>query len=71
MNTFVSFNISIDPKDKDSIYLPDLVGAQLGIECAKNNIRQFLERQEEKTKKIEENIPNILKTINTFFGEKQ
>ena len=71
MNTFVSFNISIDPKDKDSIYLPDLIGAQLGIEKAKNNIKQFLKRQEEKTKKIEDNIPNILKTINMFFGEKQ
>lgn len=71
MQNLVSYNISIDTNDKNSIYLPDLIGAHLGIEEAKNNIRQFLERQEAKTKTITDNIPKMIKTINEFFGDRQ
>lgn len=71
MQNLVSYNISIDPNDKDSIYLPDLIGAQLGIEEARNNLRQFLEYQEAKVSEVTESIPNMINLINTYFGDKQ
>lgn len=71
MQNLVSYNISTDPNDKDSIYLPDLIGAQLGIEEAKNNIKQFLEYQEAKTHKVTESIPSMVNLINTYFGDKR
>jgi uncharacterized protein (DUF2225 family) len=71
MINIISFNISTDKNDKDSIYFPDLIGAQLGIKEAKDNIRQFLDRQETKTKTITDNIPKMIKTINEFFGDKK
>lgn len=71
MQNLVSYNISTDPNDKDSIYLPDLIGAQLGIEEARNNLRQFLEREETKIQKIKDDIPNMTNLINTYFGGKQ
>lgn len=64
------FRVTTDPNDKDSIYLPDLIGAQLGIEEAKDNIRQFLEREETKIQKIKDDIPNMINLINTYFGER-
>lgn len=71
MQNLVSYNISTDPNDKDSIYLPDLIGAQLGIEEARNNLRQFLAREETKIQKIKDDIPNMTNLINTYFGGKQ
>ena len=71
MQNLVSYNISTDPNDKDSMYLPDLIGAQLGIEEAKDNIRQFLEREETKIQKIKDDIPNMISLINAYFGDKQ
>ena len=71
MQNLVSYNISTDPNDKDSIYLPDLIGAQLGIEEARNNLRQFLEYQEAKVSKVTESIPSMVNLINAYFGDRQ
>lgn len=65
------FRVTTDPNDKDSIYFPDLIGAQLGIKEAKDNIRQFLEREETKIQKVKDDIPNMINLINTYFGDKQ
>jgi hypothetical protein len=71
MQSLIYYNVSLDPNYKDSIYLPDLIGAQLGIKEAKDNIRQFLEREETKIQKIKDDIPNMISLINTYFGGKQ
>lgn len=65
----ISFNVSKDKNDKDSIYIVDLVGAMLGIKEAKENILNFCKRQENKIQEIENNIPKMLDTINKYFKE--
>jgi hypothetical protein len=65
------FRVTTDLNDKNSIYFPDLIGAQLGIKEAKDNIRQFLEREETKIQKIKDDIPNMINLINAYFGGKQ
>lgn len=71
MINMISFNISTDKNDKDSLYLPDIIGMQLDYKESKTNVQQFLERQEAKTKTITDNIPKMIETINQFFGDKQ
>lgn len=71
MQDYPTINITKDPNDKDSLFVGDLVGAILGIQTATSNVQKFLEHKESKIKKIKEDIPNILKTINNYFGEKQ
>ena len=65
----ISFNVSKDKNDKDSIYIVDLVGAMLGIEESRENILEFCKRQENKIQEIENNIPKMVEAINKYFKE--
>jgi len=61
--------ISRDKNDKDAIYIADLVGAMLGIEEARENIREFCKRQENTLQEIEAKIPEMVETIDRYFKE--
>lgn len=61
--------ISRDKNDKDAIYIVDLVGAMLGIEEFRENIREFCKRQENILQEIETKIPEMVETINKYFKE--
>ena len=65
----ISFNVSKDKNDKDSIYIGDLVGTMLGIEKARENILEFCKRQENITREIENKIPKMIETIDRYFKE--
>lgn len=65
----ISFNVSKDKNDKDSIYIVDLVGAMLGIEESRENILEFCKRQENKIQEIENNIPKMVEAMNKYFKE--
>ena len=64
------FSVSTDKNDKDSLFLPDLVGLQIDKEESKRNIQQFLEYQESKVKNITDNKQNMINAINIYFGDK-
>lgn len=65
----ISFNVSKDKNDKDSIYVGDLKEALLGNKEARENILEFCKRQEKITREIENEIPKMVEVINKYFKE--
>ncbi len=65
----ISFNVSKDKNDKDSIYVGDLKEALLGNKEARENILDFCKRQENITREIENKIPKMVEAINKYFKE--
>ncbi len=66
----IRINITLDKNDKDSLYIGNLLSAQIGNEEAKENIIAFCHRQEAKAQEIKDGIPKMLKAINAYFGDK-
>ena len=67
----IRINITLDKNDKDSIYIGNILSAQIGNEEAKENILAFCYRQEAKVQEIKDGIPKMLEAINTYFGDKK
>lgn len=65
----ISFNVSKDKNDKDSIYVGDLEEALLGNKEARENIFDFCKRQENIAHEIKTKIPKMVETINKYFKE--
>ena len=65
----ISFNVSEDKNDKDSIYVGDLKEALSGNKDARENILDFCKRQENITREIETKIPKMVEAINKYFKE--
>ena len=65
----ISFNVSKDKNDKDSIYVGDLKEALLGNKEARENILDFCKRQENITREIENEIPKMVEVINKYFKD--
>lgn len=66
----IRINITKDKNDKDSLYIGDILSAQMGSEEAKENIIAFCHRQEAKVQEIKDGIPKMLEAVNTYFGDK-
>lgn len=64
----IRINITLDKTDKDSLYIGDILSAQMGNEEAKENIIAFCHRQEAKVQEIKDGIPKMLEAINAYFG---
>lgn len=67
----VRINITKDKNDKDSLYIGDILSAQMDDEEAKENILAFCHRQETKAQEIKDGIPKMLEAINTYFGNRK
>lgn len=67
----IRINITKDKNDKDSLYLGDILSAQMFDEEAKENIIAFFHWQEDKVQEIKDGIPKMLEAINTYFGDKK
>lgn len=67
----IRINITKDKNDKDSLFIGDIISAQMGNKEAKENIIAFCHQQEFKAKEIKDRVPKMLETINTYFGDKK
>ena len=67
--SLISFNVSKDQNDKDSIYVGDLKEALSGNKEASENILDFCKRQENITREIETKIPKKVEVINKYFKD--
>ena len=67
--SLISFNVSKDKNDKDSIYVGDLKEALSGNKEASENILDFCKRQENITREIETKIPKKVEVINKYFKD--
>ena len=67
--SLISFNVSKDKNDKDSIYVGDLEESLLGNKKARENILDFCKRQENISREIETKIPKMVEAINKYFKE--
>lgn len=65
----ISLKVSYDKNDKKSIYVVDLVGYLLGIEESKENLLEFVKRQQNATRELEAKIPEMLEIIDRYFKE--
>ena len=65
----ISFNVSKDKNDKDSIYVGDLEESLLGNKKARENILDFCKRQDNISREIETKIPKMVEAINKYFKE--
>lgn len=65
----ISLKVSHDKNDKDSIYIVDLVGYLLGIEESKENLLEFVKRQQNATRELESKIPEMLEIIDRYFKD--
>lgn len=66
----IRINITKDKNDKDSLYIGDIISAQMGNEKAKENILAFCHQEEALIQKVKDDIPNMLELINAYFGGK-
>ena len=67
----ITINITKDKNDKDSLYLGDIISAQMGNKEAKENILAFFKMQEDLIQKIKDDIPNKIEFINACLGGKK
>lgn len=65
----ISLKVSYDKNNKDSIHIVDLVGYLLGIEESKENLLEFVKRQQNATRELEAKIPEMLEIIDRYFKE--
>ena len=66
----IRINITKDKTDKDSLYIGDIISAQMDDEEAKENILAFCHQEEALIQKMKDDFPNMLELINAYFGGK-
>ena len=65
-----SIRVTLDKNDKEDIYYPDLIGANLGIKEAKENLKETLNHLESRNRETDEWISSIPDILNSYFEVK-
>lgn len=65
-----SIRVTLDKNDKEAIYYPDLIGANLGIKEAKENLKETLNHLESRNRETDEWVCSIPDILNSYFEVK-
>ena len=65
-----SIRVTLDKNDKEAIYYPDLIGANMGIKEAKENLKKTLNHLESRNREIDDCISSIPDILNSYFEVK-